>query len=142
MTLSLTPCLMLTFFLYIDLIFFTSSSILKFMSPIIIKLSYIFTILSVVLLKSSEKILSRMFGVKTPKNNHFCKKCGKICNFVCGLSDCHNVIAIEVKCERSNSRPKYSKCRSFKNVDEQNLLCYLDSLKSPSKLHFLHHLAY
>ena len=42
------------------------------------------------------------------------KKCGKICNFGCGLSDCHNVIAIEVKCERPNSIPKYSKCRTLK----------------------------
>ena len=56
------------------------------------------------------------------------KKCGKICNFDCGLSDCHNVIAIEVKYERPNSRLKYSKCRSFKNFDEQNLLCDLDNI--------------
>ena len=56
------------------------------------------------------------------------KKCGKICSFGCGLSDCHNVIAIEVKCERPNSRPKYSKCRSFKNFDEQNCLCNLDNI--------------
>ena len=56
------------------------------------------------------------------------KKCGKICNFGCGLSDCHKVIAIEVKYERPNSRPKYSKCRSFKNFDEQHFLCDLDNI--------------
>jgi hypothetical protein len=47
----------------------------------------------------------------------------KICTF-----DSHNVIAIEVKCERPNSRPKYSKRRSFNNFDEQNFLCDLDNI--------------
>lgn len=56
------------------------------------------------------------------------KTCGKICNFVCGPSDCHNVITIEVKCERPNAIPKYSKCRSFQNFDEHIFLCDLDNI--------------
>ena len=53
-------------------------------------------------------------------------KCSKICNFGCRLSDVHNLIAIQVKCERPNVKPKYKKCRSFKNFDVQNFLVDLE----------------
>ena len=42
------------------------------------------------------------------------------------MSDVHNLIAIQVKGERPNVKPKYTKCRSFKNVDVQNFLIDLE----------------
>ena len=42
------------------------------------------------------------------------------------MSDVHNLIAIQVKGERPNVKPKYTKCRSFKNVDVQKFLIDLE----------------
>ena len=43
------------------------------------------------------------------------------------MSDVHNLIStIQVKCERPNVKPKYKKCRSFKNFDVQNFLVDLE----------------
>ncbi|XP_071127695.1 uncharacterized protein [Mytilus edulis] len=55
-------------------------------------------------------------------------KCGKRCNFGCGLSDVHNLIGVQIKCERPNIKPKYRKCRSFKNFDVNDFLSDLNEL--------------
>ena len=53
------------------------------------------------------------------------KKCGKICSFGCGLSDCHNVIAIEVKCERPNSRLNILNVEALKIVMNKTVYAIL-----------------
>ena len=49
-------------------------------------------------------------------------KCGKLCNFSCGLSEVQNMIDVHVKCERPNDKPKYKKCSSFKNFDRNEVV--------------------
>ncbi|XP_062612802.1 uncharacterized protein LOC134274545, partial [Saccostrea cucullata] len=49
-------------------------------------------------------------------------KINKICNFSCGLSDVHNFIGVQFKCNIKQSDSKWKRCRTFKNFDEESFI--------------------